>query len=153
MKLQKKTLKFSKTGGFTLVEMLIVVAILSIVVAIAVPALNTAKRDAQQQRRETIRASLSTAVTRTMLEENFNRYGQRFTFDDIKKYVMVNGRQPANLTELAQSAGGTILTDGGVWMGIYPLKNGRSGWSDNLSITNGKIFNYWWSSGVNNRFR
>ena len=143
MKLQKKTLKFSKTGGFTLVEMLIVVAILSIVVAIAVPALNTAKRDAQQQRRETIRASLITAVTRTMLEENFNRYGQRFTFDDIKKYVMVNGRQPANLTELAQGAGGTIVGP----LGRYPKKDGTTAFLD------GKIFNYTWSGGGNKIFK
>jgi prepilin-type N-terminal cleavage/methylation domain-containing protein len=148
MKLQKKTLKLSKTGRFTLVEMLIVVAILSIVVAIAVPALNTAKRDAQQQRRDTIRASLTTAVVRTMLEENFTNYGKHIVFDDIKKYVMVNGRQPANLTELTQGAGGTIV---GNPMGIYPLKNGRSGWMDAGSILNGKIFNYSFTGGVNGK--
>ena len=153
MKLQKKTLKLSKTGGFTLVEMLIVVAILSIVVAIAVPALNTAKRDAQQQRRDTIRAALSTAVTRTMLEENFNKYGQRFSFDDIKKYVMVNGRQPANLTELTQGAGGEIRTDGGNALGVFPKRDGKSGWLDSGSIANGKIFNYWWTGGGNKIFK
>jgi prepilin-type N-terminal cleavage/methylation domain-containing protein len=61
-------LRHIATAGFTLVEMLIVVAVLGILVAIAVPALNSSKETAKQNALKGAARTLSDASNRVRLK-------------------------------------------------------------------------------------
>ncbi len=56
-------------AGFTLIEMLIGVAVLGIIVAIAVPALNTAKEQARTHSREAAAKVLNEAIVRALMKD------------------------------------------------------------------------------------
>lgn len=133
-KLHTKLKSLNKTRGFTLIEMLITVAIIGVVVGIAVPALNTAKRDAQTRKIEATEAAVATAVKRRMLKPDFNRYGQTITFGDIQEFLLINGKKPNNIQDLAADTGRRINTGN---IGTFPNRDGSlQSWQRNVITIN-----------------
>jgi type IV pilus assembly protein PilA len=124
-KMTKLTSKLQAEGGFTLIEMLIVVAIVGILVAIAVPALNSSKQDAQKAKRKAISAAIATAKIRyTLTEAGTNSVGQNAAYSEFSPYLLINGATPSEdaLTNGASNGTGDSIAD----YGTYPSTSGSA---------------------------
>jgi prepilin-type N-terminal cleavage/methylation domain-containing protein len=103
--------KIRSSKAFTLIEMLIVVAIIGILVGVGVPALRNARADAQARKAESVLANVATAKARFELDNNlaalaaFNTANNDAKFTSIAPYLLVNGTQPANIGALVQGTG------------------------------------------------
>jgi hypothetical protein len=112
---------YKKEQGFTLVEILIVVAITSILVGVAVPTLNNAKAKAQEVKRNTIQTSVETAKNRYVLsKDNISDYANKqTTFQHIQPYLLISGKAPENFQEIGDKtknqAGANIIDLGSYW--------------------------------------
>lgn len=119
MKLQSSLGQFSQENGFTLIEMLIVVAIIGILVAIAIPALNTAKSDAQDAKAAAVISSIETAKARYALKDGAPEGGPA-NLAQFSNLMLVNGAQP---TADANLITGTKF--GNINYGNYPTGEGQ----------------------------
>lgn len=118
--------KIRSSKAFTLIEMLIVVAIIGILVGVGVPALRDARQDAQLRKQETVLANVATAKARYELDNGltgigtFNAatdsgtaaQGDSSKFDLINEYLLVSGAPALSITRLIEGTGRSGLTIG-----------------------------------------
>ena len=90
--------KFMNKGrkAFTLIEMLIVVGIIGILVALAVPALSTSMTDARKAKVSAYISQLNTALNRYVIDQEVKNSTTALTglqagWDSIKQYLVING--------------------------------------------------------------
>jgi prepilin-type N-terminal cleavage/methylation domain-containing protein len=104
-----KTLPSKAVAAFTLIEILIVVAIIGIILGIAVPALSTAREDALTTKERALEAQVATAKSRYYLANPGVSETNAPAFADIAPYLMVNGvANPAEAAFLGSFASVTI---------------------------------------------
>lgn len=110
--------KIRSSKAFTLIEMLIVVAIIGILVGVGVPALRDARADAQARKGESVLANVATAKARFELDSGlavigtFNAADNDARFTSIRPFILVNGAPVENLALLANGTGYSSVTIG-----------------------------------------
>ena len=116
----KHTLYKKVKRGFTLIEMLIVVGIIGILVALAVPALSTAMSDARQAKVSAYVSQINTALNRYVIDQEVKNQKNEITsleagWDKIKQYLVINGTTGPdyNAFKAAVCNGGTAEIEGG----------------------------------------
>jgi prepilin-type N-terminal cleavage/methylation domain-containing protein len=104
--------KIRSSKAFTLIEMLIVVAIIGILVGIGVPALRNARADAQNRKADSVLANVATAKARFELDAAnnaaitaFNTSNEGAKFTSLQPYLLVNGAPVASLAALVDGTG------------------------------------------------
>lgn len=116
----KHTLYKKVKRGSTLIEMLIVVGIIGILVALAVPALSTAMSDARQAKVSAYVSQINTALNRYVIDQEVKNQKNEITsleagWDKIKQYLVINGTTGPdyNAFKAAVCNGGTAEIEGG----------------------------------------
>ena len=105
-------------SAFTLIEMLIVVAIIGIIVGIGVPALKDAKTKAINAKASAVQSSVATAKVRYVLDNSADTYDNVVyahgnAFNALKPYILVNGGTPATEPDLLNGLGSGATIDYG----------------------------------------
>ena len=118
----KHTLYKKAKRGFTLIEMLIVVGIIGILVALAVPALSTSMSDARKAKVSAYVSQINTALNRYVIDQEVKNQKNPITsvengWNSIKGYLVINGKTGDNLSysDLTSAVcnGGTANITGG----------------------------------------
>ena len=121
--MKNKIIKSKK--GFTLIELCIVIAVLGILIALAVPALSTVMSDARQVKTEAYISSLNQALNRFIIDNesagtisataNISGTPSDAEFQKISKYLTIKGQTNATFSQLetAVCSGGTLTITGG----------------------------------------
>lgn len=89
---EKLNAKLSKNGGFTLVEMLIVVAIIAILVAVSIPLVGSAMENARQATDSANERAAKMAIVSAFLGNDSGIITDAVTVDTKYWYDAVNGK-------------------------------------------------------------
>ena len=112
-KLENKVNMLKHEGGFTLIEMLIVVAIIGIIVAIAIPALGTAKSDAQAAKVNAVTTAVETAKARYAIANDVaSNSSTTVSIGHLTPYLLINGVPVGTTAVLTDGTGKTSVTLG-----------------------------------------
>jgi type IV pilus assembly protein PilA len=112
LQLLRRRLQGEREGGFTLIELMVVVLIIAILIAIAIPTFLGARTRAQDRAAQ---SNLRNALT---AEKSFYTDSQAYTgvaasLEDIEPSLTYNGdAAPANVNEIYVSASGGTVTLG-----------------------------------------
>lgn len=87
----KKSLVNKKKKGFTLIELIIVLAVMAIIAAIAVPSYNAIKENSAKKADEQSRATVERVATMLAADGSLDDATYTVTFDSNKKAVAKNG--------------------------------------------------------------
>jgi prepilin-type N-terminal cleavage/methylation domain-containing protein len=97
--------KTRKSGGFTLVEISIAVAVISVIVGLAITRLSTSKSDTQTERRKALITSIETAKNRYILSNEQDVTGQPAQLQEIAPYLKSEGQPINSLFDLIEGTG------------------------------------------------
>ncbi len=131
----KHTLYKKVKRGFTLIEMLIVVGIIGILVALAVPALSTAMSDARQAKVNAYISQINTALNRYVIDQEVKNQKNEIEsleagWGAIKQYLVINGTTDHTYNDLkaavcnggnAEIGGGTVSWEPNEYATITPV--------------------------------
>lgn len=132
---EKLNAKLSKNGGFTLIEMLIVVAIIAILIAVSIPlvgsALESAREATDAANERAFKAALASnyLLTEAKMDGGTDvKAGYLYSYDAVNGKVITTGTKPDKGYGKSETGGsssadckgkvlyGTINTDGDVFM-------------------------------------
>jgi prepilin-type N-terminal cleavage/methylation domain-containing protein len=116
-----------RSGGFSLVEILVVVAVAGVLVSLAVPTLNKVKERSLEHQREKISNAIEFAKQQYVNSSPTRAHDGEDTvlYENIAIYVLVDGKNPKTILEVSdKDYNGTGLNI--IDWGTYPDKEGNS---------------------------
>jgi prepilin-type N-terminal cleavage/methylation domain-containing protein len=108
-----------KRSGFTLVEIMIVVAIIALLAAIAVPNFLRARKRSQATREMEDLRMLDNAISQYAMETNKTAYSLIY-FSDIQGYLKKDSALYSSGTDMFGQQYGTFWIPGYFWVDIIP---------------------------------
>lgn len=123
-----------KKKGFTLIELIIVIAIIAILAAIAIPKFGAAKHNADVATDQANAKIIATAVSQAVAEDISDVYNSSGTVDTSKITNYIDGgvipvpRAGGSFTVSYSDASGVTVSAGGAQ--VYPIQSSNSSGSN-----------------------
>jgi prepilin-type N-terminal cleavage/methylation domain-containing protein len=125
--------KLEFTKGFTLVELCVVITLISIIGAFAIPSLSKSKAETEDKKRKATIASIEAAKTRYILSNPNNLTGVETELGHIAPYIKTDGKSPSNFLDLVK---GTGKNTNDLDLGSYQNEAAHFGLGSGTNVTN-----------------